>query len=538
MTMSHGFGRLVSPVILVGAFLLASCSTSPSSPPTSGKSTTPTGPYGSLTLVTNFGNGHVDPFRDNIVGWDSIGSAVIDNLVYRDFETYEVKPKIAERWEISPDGKTHTFYIRKGVKFHDGSDLTGADVKFSIERMARATLQPDAINWQNAIAKVELKDDFTVAVQLKTPQFELIKGYDSAITAVLPKKYIEEKGDDYFAKNPVGSGPWKVVKFEPGVRLELEAVEGHWRATPQFKNLTILSIPEESTKVAMLKTGELDMAAISPDSVSGLESAGFRIVSYWSGGGYYGYPLYDIENPQKYAYADVRVRKAMQLAINSKELADKLFRGRAESVSVALEFVSSDSKANAYDSTLLKPDPYDPEAAKKLLAEAGYSNGFDTKMIDVGGGDPRSILSIAVAGYWRKIGINGEITPVDYGVFLPAMRARSPETWNGFYLFSAAGGKSWAQMIPRYHSTKSNSKNVKNPRLDWLLDNIPTTRDAAEKQQFELEAAKLAKNEYSCIAVLGMHNILALGNKVGDVAKQRFVREISGTMLETIRHAK
>ncbi|MDO8473435.1 MAG: ABC transporter substrate-binding protein, partial [Dehalococcoidia bacterium] len=400
------------------------------------------------------------------------------------------------------------------------------------------SIETEASIWRAAIASIELKDDFNVVMRMKSPQFEVLKSQHDAMAAIVPKKYIEEKGDDYFASHPIGSGPWKVLEYQPGIRLELEAVEDHWRARPRFQRLTVLNVPELSTKIAMLKTGEVDLAGVSPDSIPNLEASGLRILSYWSGGGYYGYPLYDVENPQKYAFGDVRVRKAMQLAVNSKELADKLFRGRASPVTMATNYVEVDAKANAFDPNLLKPDPYDAEGAKKLLAEAGYPDGFNTRIYDVGAGDMRSTLSLALGGYWRKIGVNAEIVPIEYGAFFPKMQSRSPETWNSYYVWVTSGAKTWQRMFTYFHSTKSNPKNNKNPKLDSLLDSIAGTRDPVERERLQLEAAVLSKNDYSLTSVLGTHNILALGKKLGDVGQKPYVYEISGIMFETITHAK
>ncbi|MDO8674484.1 MAG: ABC transporter substrate-binding protein, partial [Dehalococcoidia bacterium] len=160
--MRYRFASLVAGAMMVGALIVSSCSSSPVSQPTSTTSSKETKPYGSLTIANNFGK-HIDPLLDSAVGFATIGSAVFDTLWYFDVDNYEATPGIAERWEISPDGLTHTFYIRKGVKWHDGTDLTGADVKISLERMIgpKSTSPVGATLWRASIASVELKDDYT-----------------------------------------------------------------------------------------------------------------------------------------------------------------------------------------------------------------------------------------------------------------------------------------------------------------------------------------------------------------------------------------
>ncbi|MDO8674322.1 MAG: ABC transporter substrate-binding protein, partial [Dehalococcoidia bacterium] len=202
---------LALAVMMAGSLVLASCATTPSTPAPSSASTADTKPYGSLTIAGGSGGGRLDPQGDN-VSFNNLGGIIFDSLVYYGPDSKK-RPGIAERWEISPDGRTHTFYIRKGVKFHNGDDLTGADVKFSLEKMLEpVTLQTDAPAWRAVVASVVLVDDYTVAVNLKSPQWDLIDGAGfEAMVSVMPKKYIERNGEEAWRKTPIGSGPFKVV---------------------------------------------------------------------------------------------------------------------------------------------------------------------------------------------------------------------------------------------------------------------------------------------------------------------------------------
>ncbi|MDO8673615.1 MAG: ABC transporter substrate-binding protein, partial [Dehalococcoidia bacterium] len=238
-------------LVLMVVPMLLSCTAATTTPSTSEVSTKP---YGTLNIAVNFRGGTLDPAINTPNVLQTLSLGIFDSLVEL---TPDAKPRpgIAERWEISADGKAHTFFIRKGVKFHDGTDLTGADVKFSLDRiLAPEATHQDAASWRPIVAGVDLKDEYTVVMNLKTPLFELLPGFTNFAgnNAIVPKKYIETKGVEYFRANPIGSGPWKVVKYIPGARLELEANEAHWRVVPKFKNLNILSGPEEGTKVAML----------------------------------------------------------------------------------------------------------------------------------------------------------------------------------------------------------------------------------------------------------------------------------------------
>ncbi|MDO8673456.1 MAG: ABC transporter substrate-binding protein [Dehalococcoidia bacterium] len=527
---------LALAVTMIGALLSTSCSTQ-STPASTDTSATSAKPYGSLVVRGNV-VGSFDPIvagTPNI--YQALGAAVFDSLV--DFSPEgQFRPAIAERWEISADGMTHTFYIRKGVKFHDGSDLTGADVKFSLERI----LSPESTNidttiWRDEIAGIDLKDDYTVVFRLKQSRVELLKGFNDfgSSPAILPKKYIETKGVDYFRKNPVGSGPWKVVKLELGARAELEAVEDHWRETPKFKNITVLNVDDEATKVAMLQTGELDLADISPDSVPKLKSAGLRIIGHDGAAQYFMGLYYDLTQPAKYAMGDVRVRKALSLAINRQEMADKILGGYAEPSALFY------ARPTGYfwDANLLKPDPYDPQQAKKVLADAGFPNGFTTKVWNQVGTVSANILNEAAAGYWRNIGITAELVPVESAI-LRSMRSpvTKPEMFNTIYTAANTGGVfQFEKMVTAYHSKKGTIQTHSNAKLDELIDRVPATKDPAERKKLALEAAVMAKNEYSILAVLDIRTVLALGSKVGSIT----LTKGSGAYaynLATLSHAK
>ncbi|MBI2865097.1 MAG: ABC transporter substrate-binding protein [Chloroflexi bacterium] len=527
-------------VLVVGALVMTSCSTTPTSPAAPGQPATETKPYGSLTVASRFGTGSiVDPTNKAVEGggtFSTLGAAIFDSLVELAPEG-QLRPGIAERWEISSDGKTHTFYIRKGVKFHDGSDLTGADVKFTVDSYLPGSA-PMAPALRAAVARVELKDDYTVIFHLSQPSLEMIGRLDNldGSGAVLPKKYIEEKGWEYFARNPVGSGPWKVVKFEPSIRLDLEAVESHWRAVPKFQKLTVLNVLENSTMVAMLKTGELDLALnVSSDSVAGLKAAGLRVQGYYGSGQFYVTPFWDMGDPAKHAVGDQRVRKALSLAMDRKEVSGTIFGGYAQPT-VALWVPTT---AYFFDPSVLKADPYDPEQAKRLLAEAGYAGGFPTKVWDPGAGGILTTANLALVGYWRKIGVNAEVAPIDYATLASkALRVvPGPDIWNTFYTYISGGGTFGFAKMTLYHSKKTTFKNINNPKLDALIDKVPLTADPGEKKRLAIEAVLMAKNEYTFIPVVDVDMLYALGPKVGEVTPIKALNGLAASY-ETITHAK
>ncbi|MBI2864310.1 MAG: ABC transporter substrate-binding protein, partial [Chloroflexi bacterium] len=452
--------RLISVSLTGGALFLASCSSaSPTSTPTAAEAK----PYGSLTVAGALGSSGIltDPQTGDPNAFLATKIPVFDSLVEMSPEG-QLRPGLAERWEISRDGLSHTFYIRKGVKFHNGDDLTGADVKFSLERMlAPDNTHVDAALWRSSVAGIDLKDDYTVVMRFKEPYLELFKGFNNlgGTEAIVPKKYIEEKGVEYFQQHPIGSGPWKVVRFETGSRLELEAVDSHWRAVPKFKNITLVYVPEAATRLAMLKTGELDVATVMPAWVADLKASGLQIKMHDGASGSHLYVFYDLYNREKYAFGDARVRKALSLALNRQEMADKLFAGYARPGLLAYVRPTG----YFWDANVLKPDPYDPDQAKRLLAEAGYAGGFNAKLWNPSADVDSTEHTTAVAGYWRKMGVNVTMENITHPALRPIWYPKhTPAIWDTGWVSIDTTGGTWhfERMLQIYHSTKGSLKNT------------------------------------------------------------------------------
>src|SRR5262245_2313815 len=166
-------------------------------------------------------------------------------------------PSLAESWQMSPDGRTYDFTLRKGVKFHNGDTMTAEDVKFSFERYRGAA----AKMLKERVAAVETPTPLHVRFRLKNPWPDFMTFYTAASGAgwIVPKKYVEKVGDDGFKKAPIGSGPYKFVSFTPGIELVMEAFDGYWRKTPSVKRLVFKVITDETTRLAALKRGEVDV---------------------------------------------------------------------------------------------------------------------------------------------------------------------------------------------------------------------------------------------------------------------------------------
>ena len=290
-----------------------------------------------------------------------------DHLIKID-EQGNYVPELAESWSLSDDGLVWTFKMRKGIKFHNGDDLTAADVKFSFERtMEEGSMSPWAPEYTKMITKVEAPDDYTAEIYTNSVNYMFYTSLWGC--PIVPKNYIETNGDEYFNEHPIGSGPWKFVKLTSGVSVEFEAVPNHWRITPSWGTLLCELVPEQSTRVAKLKRGEVDIADVNLDQAVQVRDQGFGLRTL-------GRPTSPViamlgtwatDGPT----SDIRVRQALSMAINRQEIADTFFNGLAIPGGV----VWTAPVSWGYDPTWVDGPwfKYDPDQAKALLASAEES---------------------------------------------------------------------------------------------------------------------------------------------------------------------
>jgi peptide/nickel transport system substrate-binding protein len=324
-------------------------------------------------------------------------------------------PSLAESFTQSKDGLTYEFVIRKNAKFHNGEPVTAADVKFSFERYKGA----GAKILKERVREVQIVDAGRVRLHLKEPWPDFMAFYGTTATGaawIVPKAYVEKVGDDGFKKAPIGAGPYKFVSFTPGVELVLEAFEGFWRKEPHVKRLVLRSLPEETTRAAALKNGEVDIAYLltGPVAQDIQRSPGFKLVSRAVAPSVFWLDLPDQWDP-KSPWADRRVRQAASLAIDRQAINQAETLGFSKPtgslIPSALEFSKS-----------FPPDPFDPPKARRLLAEAGYPNGFDAG--DLYPWPPYYSMGEAISGYLQAVGIRTKVRTMERAALTTAWRDR------------------------------------------------------------------------------------------------------------------
>jgi peptide/nickel transport system substrate-binding protein len=381
--------------------------------------------------VETLGAQTLDPILEGRPGNAVYQAAMYDSLIGFNFEKGGIGPGVAERWELSPDGLTWTFYIRPGQTFHNGDKLTAHDVKFSLERqMGPGSLASAAASMRRTIKSIEVVDDLTVKVHTASPQIGLPAALSRAVApegAIMPKAYIEKVGEEEFRKKPVGSGPWKFVRNVPGDRIEFTAVTTpHWRGRPHFKNLTILLVPEESTRVAMVRTGEAAIASIGPETMLGATRAGLEVLSV-PGTMQAVFQFWGTYKPEvkDSPIAKVRVRQALSLAIDRKQVIEHVMNGKARMPHPFATFGYTDFfSAERWKKWADEAYRYHPVLAKKILAEEGYADGFELKFANTALPGTQFMVDIgtAIADMWTKIGVKVTLKHYEWGSFAPMER--------------------------------------------------------------------------------------------------------------------
>ena len=378
----------------------------------------------------------------------------------------------AKDWSMSADAINWTFTLRDDIKFHNGDPLTAEDVKFSIALM---TSEDSVASYKTKVtASIPSPDAITVvsptelAITTVKPSGFLnwdlsdIQGVEGLIQ---PKNYTESVGNDAFAKSPVGSGPYKWVDQRKGDFMELEAVENHWRdGAPVYETVIFRIIPEESTRIAALKAGEVDVISVSRERAPQLKSDGLNIFSKNEASvlGLYFHEQWRDDSVWK----DINVRKAFNLAINRAEICEFIFAGECSPAAV----YPWPDIAPGVD-TALEPYSYDPEEAKRLLDASNY-NGEEVAIrsyprADVPEG-PRFIE--AVSAYLTEIGVNVKIIPTEYASYRQERLAHTLDNGSGYLAAPNRPLAGFQGVMRVLNHTEGAFTSTHDPAIDKLIE--------------------------------------------------------------------
>jgi peptide/nickel transport system substrate-binding protein len=490
-------------------------------------------PGGELVIVlSSMDREIIIPSLNGNVTEHQVWNPLVDFLVYIDTKTGEPIPGLAKSWSISEDYKTYTFKIREGVKFAEGwGEFTSADAKFSIENARQSKTAGQY--WEETIKDIDASDPYTLVLHLKVPRWDLLLSRFPNMPCFVPmlcKKYVESVGLKEANRHPIGTGPYKLHERRVGdfIKFEYRPIE-HWRVkNPGFKYITAKVVPDEATRVAMLRSREADIIPISMDSVPMIEKEkGLRILEvpnaqmYWI-------VLADQALPENENFAPVlpweadyrdakswerakKVRKALNLAVNRKEIADTIFRGLAQPVYVPYFFPGQPWTDPSWKI------PYDPERARQLLAEAGYPKGFEMTMYLVkhSGRPENAAVGEVVASYWEQnLGLKVNRRPIDFSTFKPMMGARKVNAaWTyglgpiGAELSFPLGncGPSYA----RYNIW------LDHPWFDKAIEDVLVTCDTEKRHKLEKEIGQFFYDNSVSVALVSKSGLYGVSQKVG-----------------------
>lgn len=402
-----------------------------------------------------------------------------DSLVWLDDEG-NVVPALAESWEVSDDGSEYTFTLRQGVTFHNGEPFNADSVVFSWERGSGPDMQWSD-RWTRATA-VEKIDDYTVKITTDGPD-PLFLRVVASNWAMVPPVHTAEVGDAAFGTAPVGTGPFKFVEWVDGDRIVYEANPDYWQeGVPRAQRIVFRSIPESSTRVAAIQTGEVHIVGrLSAEEAASLEGVeGVEVVTYPVDRVYY-IAFNNLTSGVGEPTEDPLVRQAMNHAVDRQAIVDALFNGNAQ---LLTGFVTS---ANLGYDTSLEPYAYDPERAMELLAEAGYEDGFSMGFAcPIGAYTNFEQVCEAIQGYLSDVGIETELELMESAAYwdLEAEKQLPPlfgDSW------SETSGEALPRLIGALGGMDSSFSSWSDPEIDRLMDEISVTVDDATRADLYVE---------------------------------------------------
>lgn len=417
----------------------------------------------------------LDPHQGKETPAVEVTCQIFDTLVVVDPETNEIKPQIAESWEQTDD-LTYVFKIRQGIKFHDGSELTAEDVKFSLDRAINSAAVSYIVDF---IDTVTVDDEYTVTVKTKAPYAPALRNLAIPFAAIVPKAVVEAD-EDAFILNPVGSGPYQFVEWKQGDHVTLKAFDDYYAGKPATENLIMKVIPETSQRSIALETGEIDLAYdLAVNDVAKIRDSSELTV--------YEIPSltcwYISMNMNKEPFNNPLVREALSYAIDRQTIIDTINAGSGQPADAIIA-----PGVFGYYSTGVRE--YDPEKAKDLLAEAGYPDGFKTSLW-VNDNQSRIEMCQAVQNMFQQIGVECSVEVIEFGSFIS--RTTNGEHDMAYFGWTTSSADADYTYYSLEHSTQQgaagNRSFIADPEVDALIEEARTNSDEAARTEIYKELA-------------------------------------------------
>jgi peptide/nickel transport system substrate-binding protein len=455
---------------------------------------------GSWEMRTSF-----DPHTAIGASGTTLTSLAFDGLVNKD-STGAIVPALAQSWKIADDWSYIDFTLTRGVTFHNGDPFSARDVKFSIERAMREEMRfvfgPEL---RRTVASVEIIDDYNVRLHLNEP-YPAFFDRTFEYLVIVPKDYVEKVGDAGFAAKPIGAGPFRVVDFRREVFFTVEAVENHYRKTPYVKKLTVKVVPEHSTRLAMLRTGEADLIGMLPVQIPSVQRDPSMKI-FWSKHTFVPTMVFfDLAHPEPSPFKDPRVRKAVSLAIDREGIAQALGHG------ALVPWGSFLAPYHLGFDPERKPEAFDPEKAKKLLAEAGYPDGFDVVLTS----DPTiKAWYEAMLSDLADVGIRASMDTPEHGTWAASF------TSGTFRGFGYGSGPWWAGRGHPYVALESHtigtwSHNLETTELKAAMDRLLRATDDETIEKLAREVDEILLEQMVRVPLWAFHWPIGAGPRIKD----------------------
>jgi peptide/nickel transport system substrate-binding protein len=460
---------------------------------------------------------NLDPAQVTDFNSNRVGRRIVEPLVTFAEETTQIVPGLAESWTVSPDGLQYTFKLRKGVKFHDGTPFNADAVKFAFERQInpehpfnKLGKYPFAGFNFGTLKTVEVVDDHTVQFVMKEPRASFLTILAGAAATIVSPTAVRKWGADY-PNHPAGTGPFRFVSWDRGQRIVLEKNPDYWKFPVKVDRVIFRPIVEDQARLTELLTGNLDLAVnLPPDFIAQLENDPRVTVLRGQGA----HVWYLGINNQKKPFDDKRVRQAMNYAVNKEAIVRDVLKGTG--LVSAGPVLPGTWGAEAG----LKPFPYDPDRARKLLAEAGHAGGLATTLwVPESGSGMQSPVAMAtvIQSNLKAVGITVGLQTMEWGAFLAKLRTKEQEL---FALSWAAGNEDPdLVMYPLLHSSQwtpngPNRALYKNPKFDDLLQQARLLTDPAKRAELYRQAQRLLVDDPPWIFIDHEIQVGALSKRV------------------------
>ncbi|WP_080848302.1 glutathione ABC transporter substrate-binding protein [Cytobacillus gottheilii] len=484
-------------ILLLSLFLmLAACSTGSNTEPEDNNDSDdenateneePSTDGGELVFVTPSDAPTLDPHGVNDTASNTATTQILERLV--DYsEDGSIVPLLATEYEAIDD-TTWEFKLREGVKFHDGTDFNAEAVKMNIERITNPDFASPKAFILNVIEEVVIVDDYTVQFKTSAPFAPLPAHLAHNAGSIIAPSAIEEEnsGGKKVDENPIGTGPFKLSNWNRGAEIVFEKNEDYWGEPAKIDTLKFVVVPEQATRVAMIETGEAHAMLLGASDVSRVEAMENIEIDRVKGTrmDYVGF------NVTKEPFNDVRVRQAISMAINKDDIVNGILDGQGIP---AVGPLAPTVVGNYQD---LEPLGYDVEAAKALLAEAGFEDGFETTLYVNDGSQERADIAEMVQAHLAPIGIDVSIEVVEWGAFLEQTAAGDHEMFIlGWTTVTADADYG---LYALFHSSQfgspGNRSFYKNERVDELLDLARSESDTDARNEAYKEISEILVEE-------------------------------------------